>query len=221
MQLKKGIYAEYEAEQFLVKSLPVAVSLLTKKPEQALEFVKKQKLSYPVVLKLISKQALHKTDIGGVKIAKSEQELVAYYNELLAVAKKKKLKLDEKVEGILMQEFVEGKQLIVGIKKDATFGHVIAFGLGGVFVEVMKDITFRVCPVEEHDAQQMIDELKSSKILYGVRGDKPVAFKELKNILIKASKIAEKNPEISELDINPLIINDKFAKVVDAMIVVE
>ncbi len=221
MQLKKGIYAEHEAEQFLAKSLPVAISLLTKKPEQALEFVKKQKLSYPVVLKLISKQALHKTDIGGVKIAKSEQELVAYYNELLAVAKKKKLKLDEKVEGILMQEFVDGKQLIVGIKKDAIFGHVIAFGLGGVFVEVMKDVTFRVCPIEEHDAQQMIDELKSSKILYGVRGDKPVTFKELKNILIKASKIAEKNPEISELDINPLIINDKFAKVVDARIRVE
>lgn len=221
MQLKKGIYTEHEAEQFLAKTLPVATSLLAKKPEQAVEFVKKQKLSYPVVLKLISKQALHKTDIGGVKIAKSEQEVIAYYNELLAVAKKKKLKIDGKTEGILIQEYIEGKQLLVGIKKDATFGHVIAFGLGGILVEVMKDVSFRVCPIEEHDAQQMIDELKFSNILYGVRGDKPVAFKELKNILIKASKIVEKNPEISELDINPLIINEKFAKVVDARIVVE
>jgi len=216
MVLKKGIYAEHKAEQFLSKYLPVAKSNLTKKPQEALAFLSKQKLSYPAVLKLVSKDALHKTDIGGVKIVKSDEELNECYEALLSIAKKKKLK----IEGILVQEYVSGKELIIGLKNDKTFGHVIALGIGGTLVEVLKDITFRVCPITEDDAQQMIDELKASKILYGVRGEKPVNLKELRHFMVNVSKLAEKNKNIEELDINPLIINDKFAKIADARIVV-
>jgi succinyl-CoA synthetase beta subunit len=216
MALKKGIYAEHKAEEFLSKYLPVAKSILTKKLPEALSFLEKQKLSYPVVLKLISKDALHKTDLGFVKIVNNEDELNKNFDSFLAIAKKKKLK----TEGILVQEFIVGKELIVGIKNDKTFGHVIALGIGGTLVEVLKDITFRVCPINESDAQQMIDELKASKILYGVRGEKSVNIQELKQILVKTSQLAEKNKNLEELDINPLIINDKLAKVADARIVV-
>ncbi len=207
---KKEVFTEKKAEDYLKKYLPIAKSELTKSADEALKFAKK----YPVVLKIISKDALHKTEVGGVRIVNSKQELVAEYQNLQAVTKKHKLKLD----GIFAQEFIKGKELIIGIKKDAAFGHAIMFGIGGVMVEMLKDVQFRVCPITEKDADDMINSLKLSKMLTGFRNEKPVNLKQLKDILIKASKLPIQNPKIEELDINPLIINSKEAKVVDARI---
>ena len=209
------ILTEYAAEQLLSKSLPVAKSMLAKKAEDAAGFA--QKTKYPVVLKIISPQALHKTEVSGVKIVRNEAELKSEFNSLLSLAKKKKFKL----EGILAQEFVKGAELIIGIKKDATFGHVLLFGIGGIFVEVLKDVSFRVCPITTNDAEQMIGELKAKALLFGIRGQKPVNLKLLKEVLVKASKLPERYPKITELDINPFMLNDKIGKIADARIILE
>lgn len=204
------ILAEYEAEKFLSTYLPVAKSTLVKTDKQWNGIRKK----YPAVMKIISKQALHKTDIGGVKIVNTKEEGEQAYEELKIKAKRKKLRLD----GILFQEFVKGKEVIIGIKKDPVFGHILAVGIGGVYVEVLKDITFRACPITRQDAEEMIGELKFKQLLFGARKEKPINRKLLVDILVKASKLPEKNKRIEELDINPFIINDKSGKVADARI---
>ena len=204
---------QHEEAVKMLKGFPMARSIAVKETDQALSFVK----NYPVVLKLLSSKAIHKTDIGGVRIVNDEQDLQKNFGELLTIAKQKKLPL----EGILVQEHVSGEEVIIGLKKDPTFGHVIVFGLGGILVEVMKDVAFRVCPINTNDAEAMIQELKSKEVLFGVRGKKAVKLSLLKDLLVRFSKLPEKYPDIAELDINPLIINDREAKVVDVRIIVD
>ena len=200
--MKKGVYTEKAAEDFLKKYVPVAKNVLSKKYEDIQKFAKKH--DYNVVLKIISPQALHKSDIGGVIPVKSEEELKEAHDKLTKISKKKKLKL----QGLLCQEFIDGKYLIVGIKKDPTFGHAIMVGLGGIFVEIMKDVSFRVCPITEQDAEEMLEELKGKALLKGARGQKPLNTDLLIQTLVKISKIPIKHPEIEELDINPFVLND-------------
>jgi acyl-CoA synthetase (NDP forming) len=205
-----GVYTDIETEKLLAKYIPVAKHALTKKIEDGLKFSKKR--GYPVVLKIISKQAIHKSDIGGVVFAYNEQEFISKYNKLLKIAKGKKLKLD----GILIQEYVKGEYVIIGLKKDETFGHVIMVGIGGVLTELIKDISFRVCPISEKDASEMIDELKLKAMLFGFRGKKKVNIDLLKKVIVKVSKIPLKHKDIEEMDINPFVINEKNGVVVDA-----
>ena len=200
-----------KAEKFLT-GMPIAKSIVTKDVKKAEKSVKE----YPAVLKIISPKASHKTDIGGVKIANNKQELEKEFNLLIKLSKKKKLPL----EGILVQEYIKGREVIIGIKNDPSFGHAIMFGIGGTMVEIFKDVTFRICPIEESDAESMIQELKAKQILYGVRGEKAVNINLLKRILVQASLIPKKHKNIEELDINPLIINEKEAKAVDVRVVV-
>jgi len=204
---------QHEKAVQMLKGFPFPKSITVKESSDALAFVK----TYPVVLKILSSKASHKTDIGGVKIAKDEQELHKSFNELTSIAKQKKLPL----EGILVQEFIEGQEVILGLKKDPTFNHVIVFGLGGILVEVLKDVSFRVCPITLADAESMIQELKSKQILYGVRGKQGVKLSLLKDLMVNLSQLPKKYPEIAELDINPLIINEKEAKVVDLRVILE
>lgn len=175
------------------------------------------KQNFPLVLKLVSPDAVHKTEFKGVRIVKDASSLTTEFNDLIAVAKKKRLK----IQGILVQEFVQGKEVIIGIKKDPSFGHVIMFGLGGIMVELLKDVSFRVCPISESDADSMINDLKGKGLLTGFRGEPAVNLSLLKKILVKASYIPVKNTNIRELDINPLIINEKDAFVVDSRIVLD
>jgi succinyl-CoA synthetase beta subunit len=209
------IYTEEKAERFLSRYVPVARNALAKKQAQAVATAKK--LGFPLVLKLISPKALHKTEVKGVRIVNNSEELKKEYDDLCKTAKKKKLPL----AGILVQEFVKGEEVLIGIKYDNTFGHVIAFGVGGKYTELLKDVSFRICPITEEDAQSMIDGLRMRQLLYGVRGSKPVNIKLLKQVMVKVSKIPLKNKKIMELDINPFIINDKTGKVVDARIVMK
>jgi len=209
--VKNRVYTEKDAEDFLKRYLPIAKNKLTQNIEQAQKFTKK----YPVVLKIISKDALHKTEVKGVRIINNKQELEREYKALESIAIKKKIKLD----GILIQEYVKGQEVIIGIKKDPTFNHVIMFGTGGTMVEILKDVQFRHCPITEDDAEDMINQLKLKQLLTGFRNEKPVNLKLLKQLLVKASKIPLKYSNIEELDINPLIINSKDAKVADARIV--
>ncbi len=206
------IWTEKKAEDFLKNRIPVANSVIAKSPEQALKFAKK----YPVVLKIISEKALHKSDIGGVRIASSKEELEKQFTELEKLVKRKKLKAR-----ILVQEFVKGRELVIGINKDPVFGHVIMFGLGGKYVETIRDVSFRVCPLTEKDAESMISDMKYGKIIHGVRGEKPLNTNAIKKALVKVSCIPRSYRKLKELDINPLIADEKGVKVADARIVWE
>jgi len=203
------IYTDYEAEKFLSKYVQTAENQLVRKYEEI-------KLKIPLVLKIISPQALHKTEIDGVRIVKSQEELEPAFHELLDIAKKKRIKLD----GIMVQKYVEGTQLIIGINKDPVFGHIILFGVGGIFTELFEDTSIRKCPIDKNDAQEMIDELRAKKLFYGFRG-KTLNRELLKKTLIKISEIPGKNKKIVEMDINPYILSEKHGFVVDARIVFE
>lgn len=196
--------------------IPVVEGKLVKTAEEAVEFA--NSFGYPVVLKLVSKNVTHKTDIGCVFLnLRSEVELRNAFRQIIINAKKAKAKID----GMLVQRMVGGGQcVIVGGKKDMQFGQTIAFGLGGIFVEVFDDMSFRVVPINKKDAESMIKEIKGYKILSGFRG-KAYDVNALINILLKASKLLEENQNIAELDINPVIALRKGALAVDARIIID
>ncbi|MEK6835804.1 MAG: acetate--CoA ligase family protein [Nanoarchaeota archaeon] len=203
------IYNEFKAEQFLSKYLKISNSKLTKNINEALEFAKKSK--YPIVLKIISDQLLHKSSINGVRIVNNQEELTINYNDLIKLVKIKKLKLD----GILVKNYINGKEIIIGGKKDNTFGAIVLFGGGGIFTEILKDFSIRICPLNENDAKQMLEETKVYQTL------KNVNVKQIINVILKINDIMLKHHEIIELDINPLIVNEKDAIVVDARMILE
>jgi acyl-CoA synthetase (NDP forming) len=189
---------------------------IAKKKEEASRIAKK--LGFPVVMKISSPDIIHKTDSGGVILdIGSKEEAERAYEKLMAKARKKKAK----VEGVLIQEQVKGREVVIGSKFDVQFGPVIMVGLGGIFVEVLKDVSFRLIPIDRGDAREMIEELKSYPILKGVRGEKGVNLRLLEDFLLKVSSMVEKNPSIKELDINPLIINNKSGKAADARVLVK
>ena len=209
--LSMRVLQEYEAEQFLKRHVPVARSLLCRN-EQAL-VAAARKLRFPLVLKITG--VLHKTDVGGVRIAKTPGELEAAYVSLLATIKKRKIKS----KGILAQEFITGAEVIIGIRKDTAFGHAIMLGSGGVHAELLRDVSFRICPISEKDAKEMIGELKMRTLLTGFRGGKPINMKLLVRTLVKISKLPLRCKAMEEMDINPFIINDTIGKIADARIV--
>lgn len=205
--MKKRFLTAYKAEKFLSKYLPTSKNQLVKSPD-------KITIKAPLVLKIISPQALHKSDIRGVRIIKDQKDIISEFRSLLYISQKNKMQL----EGIMAQEYLEGEKIIIGIKKDPVFGHMILFGLGGIFTEVLDDIAVRKCPITMDDADDMINELRASKIFHGFRGIK-LNINLLKSVLVKTSNIPLKHKDITELDINPFILNDKDGRVVDARIV--
>ncbi len=199
-----------DAERMLT-GMPVAKSFLIKKENELVKIKK-----FPVVMKIISSKAVHKTDISGVNVVNNQKEAQDTFTKFTKLAKLKKIKLT----GILVQEYVKGREFIIGIKNDSTFGHVIMFGAGGIFVESLKDVAFRVCPINEKDAESMLSDLKNQWLISGVRGQKPINSNIIKQLLVRISKIPQRRRNIEELDINPLIADEKGAKIVDVRIVV-
>lgn len=191
------------------------------KDEKQLEEIA-ENLEYPQVMKIYSPDILHKSDVGGIKIGiKNREEFKNSYYEILENVKKKSP--SSKIEGVLSYKMVEkGKEIIIGVKKDESFGHTLMFGLGGVYVEVLKDVSFRIIPFSLNDAKEMISEVKSSALLYGVRGEKPSDVASLIEVMFKVSQLVRDFPVIKELDINPLIVQEenKGAIVVDARIII-
>lgn len=202
------ILTEYESDKILSKYIPVAKNKLVKK----LAEIKNPK--FPLALKIISPDALHKSEIKGVRKVNNKKELEENFRDLLKIAKKRKLKLD----GILAQEYFSGTNFIIGIKKDETFGHIILFGIGGIFTEIIKDFSIRKCPIDFKEADSMMEELKANKIFHGFRGIK-LNTRLLKKTLVKVSRMPEKHKDIKELDINPFILNEKKGLVVDSRMV--
>ncbi len=189
---------------------------------------KARKIGFPVVLKILSKDIVHKSDAGGVKINLRDEEAVKRaFVEIMDNARNYGAQRGIQVDlsrGVLISSFAEmGTEVIVGVTKDAQFGHAIMFGLGGIFVEVLRDVTFRLIPLTETDAREMIYEIKASKILEGVRGQPPRDTESLVRVIMAVSKLIEENQQISELDCNPVFLYErgKGALVVDARIILE
>ena len=197
------ILKEHQAELFLKKEgFPVVESHLVRDAAQLIKYGKK--LGFPVVLK--NPDILHKTEKNAVKTNVYENNLDYEYDNL-------------KAKNVLIQKQIKGHEFLVGVKKDNVFGHVIAFGIGGIFTEVLKEVSFRVLPVNKKDAIDLIKENKAYDLL-NARGKK-IPTKKIENIILKISELAERHPNIIELDINPLIVNEREAKIVDARIVLE
>ncbi len=176
-----------------------------------------KKTGFPLAMKIVSENISHKTDVGGVQLnINTEKDALKKYNLILRNIKKKKPKA--KITGVFVQKFIKGKQLIVGGKIDQQFGPTILFGLGGIFVELLKDVSLRICPITREDAKEMISEIKGYQILKGMRGEKGINLKELESILMKVNKLMMKE-KIKELDINPLIANEKEIIAVDARVI--
>jgi len=176
-----------------------------------------KKLGYPITLKIISKDISHKSDVGGVQLdIQNKKEALQKYNLIIKNVKKKKPKAV--IQGIFVQQFIEGKQIIVGGKIDQQFGPTILFGLGGIFVELMKDVSLRICPINHEEAKEMISEIKGYPILKGIRGEKSINLKELEYVLIKVNNLMMKE-KIKEIDINPLIANEKEVIAVDVRVI--
>ncbi|HIU73076.1 MAG TPA: acetate--CoA ligase family protein [Candidatus Aphodousia faecipullorum] len=166
-------------------------------------------IGYPVVMKMTSKTTSHKTDVGGVRVnIQSADELRAQYRDLIEKLRERGL-LDG-LEGVIIQEMVKGsREMVCGVATDPQYGHMMMFGLGGVFIEVMKDVTFRMAPLTDIDAQEMIRGVKAYKLLEGARGTTPAQLDQLESVLLRLSQLVTDFPEIEELDINPLIISEK------------
>ncbi len=205
-----------ESKKLLEKyKIPFVKGKLVKTQKELTQTAKK--LGYPITLKIVSKDISHKTDVGGVQLnIYSEKQAIEKYNLILKNVKKKKPKA--LVQGIFVQKFIKGKQVIIGGKTDQQFGPTILFGLGGIFVELMQDVSLRICPITIKDAKEMISEIKGYPILKGMRGEKSINFKKLESILMKVNKLMIKE-KIKELDINPLIANEKEIIAVDARVI--
>ncbi len=166
-------------------------------------------IGYPVVMKMTSKTTSHKTDVGGVRVnIQSEEQLRAEYQDL--IAKLEERGLLEGLEGVIIQEMVKGnREMVCGIATDPQYGPMMMFGLGGVFIEVMKDVTFRIAPLTDIDAKEMIKSVKAYKLLEGARGTKPAQMDQIEETLLRLSQLVNDFKFIDELDINPLLISEK------------
>ncbi len=215
-----GVLNEYESKRVLSAcGIPVTRETLADNVEQAKRAA--EEIGYPVVMKVMSADIPHKTEAGVIRLGvRSETELVAFFGQILENAKK--FKTDAKIDGVLVQEMAEkGVEAIIGMKRDAAFGPVIMFGLGGIFVEVFKDVSFRLPPLALQDVREMIEEIKGSKLLKGYRGMEKMDCEAIASTLMSVAGLSlDLGEEIRELDINPLIVypEGKGVKVVDALI---
>lgn len=178
-------------------------------------------IGYPVVLKIVSPDILHKSDIGGVALnLNNPEELERGYGKILK--KVKENKPDAKIAGMLVQEMApKSTEVIVGTIKDKQFGQSIMFGLGGIFVEVLEDVSFRIAPVTKQEAKLMIKEIKAYKVLRGYRNQPPLDTEIIAEIITNTSRFVTEYQEVEELDLNPIIVYEKGAKTVDARIILE
>lgn len=214
---------EIEAKEiFSAYGLPTVTTKLATSEGEAVKHA--EEIGYPVVLKVVSPDILHKSDAGGVKVDINDADSVRE-NYRTILENSKNYKADADIHGILVQEMAPwGTETIIGSVNDPTFGATVMFGLGGIFVEVLKDVTFRVAPISEKEASIMLDEIRGAAILAGARGEAPRDKKALQDVLTKyAFMVHELSDEIAESDANPVLVYEegKGVKVVDARIILK
>lgn len=180
-----------------------------------------KKIGFPVVLKILSPQIIHKSDIGGVKLGLENEDQVAQaYDEIIAAARS--AEPSATIDGVSVQGMAKpGIEVIIGMSKDPQFGPVLMFGLGGIMVEILKDVAFRIVPLNERDAREMVKEIKGYPVLEGYRGQDPADVAKLEEALLKLSKFVESHSEIKEIDLNPIFAYKDGLSAVDARVILE
>ncbi|MGQ9571804.1 MAG: acetate--CoA ligase family protein [Dehalococcoidia bacterium] len=214
----RTILTEVESKQILEEAgIPIASAQLATTREEAVAAARQ--IGLPVVLKIVSPEITHKSDVGGVKLnLRSQEEVAAAFDEIVAAARK--AQPEATILGVSVQKMARpGIEVIMGMTQDPQFGPVLMFGLGGVFVEVLKDVAFRIVPLEPRDARQMIRDIRGFPVLEGFRGQEPADLAALEDMLLRLSAFVEKHPEIQELDLNPVFAYKDGALAVDARIV--
>jgi acetyl-CoA synthetase (ADP-forming) len=219
---KQGRHILLEPEAKMICSeygIPIVRFKVAKNLSEALRLA--AEIGYPVVLKVISPQILHKSEVGGVvPNIRGPKELRSAYAQMLVSVKKHAP--DARIAGVLVEEMAPtSTEVIVGSTKDPQFGHVMMFGLGGIFVEVLKDVSFRVPPITKSDALEMVKEIKGYRVLDGIRNQPPSDIGSLVEILMNVSKLLTDHPELKEIDLNPIIVYPKGAKAVDARMILD
>jgi len=211
---------ETEAKIILKEyGIPVTEFRLAKSKHEAMKIA--DELGYPIVLKIVSPEIIHKSDVGGVIINLNNREEVqnAYVRIISNVSR---LKADVRLIGVLVQKMAPAAtEVIVGAIKDPQFGPALMFGLGGIFVEILKDVAFRIAPVSKDEAREMIGEVKAYPLLKGYRNIPPADINAIVDIILKTSKLIMDYQKIKELDLNPIMTYEKGATTVDARIILE
>jgi acyl-CoA synthetase (NDP forming) len=215
---KRKVLTEIEAKQILGEAgISCTSTVLATSKEKAVSV--SEELGYPVVLKVSSVDITHKSDSGGVKVnLKNKAEVEKAYDAIMTSCRAYAPSAD--IEGVSVQPMARpGTEIIMGMTKDSSFGPVLMFGLGGVLVEVMKDVAFRIVPIEKSDAADMMDEIQGRKLLEGYRGKEPADKERLQKMLVQLSDFVDATPGIEEIDMNPVFAYSDGAMVVDARII--
>jgi len=215
--LKEGreTLSEYESKIVLASyHIPVTREIIIQQSDDIISAA--HKIGYPVVIKGCSPEITHKTEKGLIQTdIRDDREALDAFNNIMAG-------MNGSHGSILVQEMIKGKrELVIGLIRDPQFGPCVMFGLGGIFTEILKDVSFRLAPLEKRDTLEMMDEIKAHKILDAVRGMEPVDRDILSEILINVGKIGVENDTIKEIDINPVIISGSRPVAVDALIVLQ
>jgi acetate---CoA ligase (ADP-forming) subunit beta len=215
-----AVLSEFESKELLKKAgIPVVETRLAHSKTEAAAIAKD--IGFPVVMKIASPDVVHKSDAGGVKVglANGSQAGKAYTDIINSVKAKYS---HAYIEGVSVQRMAKpGIEIIIGMSKDPQFGPVLMFGLGGIMVEIIKDVAFRIVPLAREDASDMVHEIKGYRLLEGFRGADPADVPALEDLLLKVSAFVEKNPQIKELDLNPVFAYKDGVIAVDARIVLE
>ena len=211
---------EIESKELLQEAgIPVIETKLARTKKEAISLSKS--IGFPIVLKVASPDIIHKSDSGGVKLGLANVTQVgnAYSEIMLSIGQRFP---KARVQGVSVQKMARpGTEVIIGVSKDAQFGPVLMFGLGGILVEVLKDVSFRIIPVTRQDAEEMIREIKGYPLLQGYRGQEPADIPYLEQLIVKVSELVEQYPQIKELDLNPVFAYKDGAVTVDARIILE
>lgn len=213
----RALLTEVEAKQLLAEAgLPVVEARLAKTRDEAVAIA--EELGYPVALKIVSAQISHKSDVGGVKLGLGDAQAVGSAFDAIVQSASKAVP-NATIDGVSVQRMADpGIEVIAGMTTDPQFGPVLMFGLGGVLVEVLKDVAFRVVPITARDARQMIRDIQGFPLLQGHRGQEPADLDALESLLLKLSSFIEAHPDVAELDLNPVFAYPKGVVAVDARI---
>lgn len=215
----RTLLTEVESKQVLHEAgIPVAIAVLAHDATEAADAA--EKVGFPAVLKIVSPDVAHKSDVGGVRLGlESKEDVAEAFDEIMTAVNE--AQPEARIDGVAVQRMAPaGTEVIVGMSKDAQFGPVMMFGLGGILVEVLKDVAFRIVPLEPKDAREMVREIKGFPVLEGVRGQLPADVAALENLILKVSEFIEAHPEIDELDLNPVFAYPDGVLAVDARIVI-
>ena len=213
LQEGRNTLSEHESKELLsAYKIPVTREKVVKDHEEFLAAI--HEIGYPLVIKGSSPELTHKTEQGLIKVdIRNDKEAQDAFQEIIS-------HMEGQQKAVLVQEMVRGsRELMVGMTRDSQFGPCVMFGLGGIFTEILKDVSFRVAPIERRDAMEMMQEIKSSKILGEIRGMPAADLEQLSEILVRVGEIGLENDDIKEIDINPVILSGSKPMAVDALVV--